>query len=143
MYRWIKEGRLTIAATPSMQLTEMSLAAAAEKLASASDVLSSLSCRTKDNHNVLQNSTLHSRLRPRRLCNSIWWKIGLQMSLKIQSFATSTETVLTSSQTLQERTLRSSPLMLRLLSAKTAVVRFGLESSKPNLRGTPYCRKNK
>lgn len=53
---YVQEGRLTIAATLAMQLIEISLASVAEKLASASDVLSSLSTRNKDNHNELQNS---------------------------------------------------------------------------------------
>ena len=50
-----RKGRLTIAATPAMQPTEISLASVAEKLTSASDVLSSLSTTTKDNCNELQN----------------------------------------------------------------------------------------
>ena len=43
-----------MAATPAMHSTQTSLAFAAEKLASASDVLSSLSTRIKDNHSELQ-----------------------------------------------------------------------------------------
>lgn len=43
-----------------MQLIEISLASVAEKLASASDILCSLSTTTEDNHNELQN--LNSRL---------------------------------------------------------------------------------
>lgn len=53
--RWIKEGRLTIAATPGMQQTEVYLAAVAESLANASKVLNTLSIKTKDNYNELQN----------------------------------------------------------------------------------------
>lgn len=53
--RWVKDGRLTIAATPGMQQTESLLATAAENLASAAKTLDALSLESRVNRNELQN----------------------------------------------------------------------------------------